>query len=160
MELYLMRHGIAEDAKPGQPDAARPLTEDGCYKVEGVLELARNAGVDPDLILSSPYLRAIQTARIARDELAVREAVLEFPSIVPHGNPETVWNDLRSYAQYRSLFLTGHEPLFSQLAAYLLNSPALLIEVKKASIIRIDVAAMGPTPRGVLRWMMVPAMVD
>jgi phosphohistidine phosphatase len=156
MELYLMRHGIAEDAGPGQSDPTRRLTAEGIERARSVLGLARQAGVKPDLILSSPYLRAVQTARLAREELSVPEQIIDFPPIAPHGNPADVWNELRAYSQYSSLMLTGHEPLFSQLAAYFLNAPTLQIDVRKASIIRIDFEILGASPRGVLRWMMVP----
>ncbi len=160
MELYLMRHGIAEDGEPGTQDSERRLTPEGKTRAAAILKLARRTGVKPDLILSSPYLRALQTARIAQQELSVAESILEFPALVPYGSPEDTWKQLRDYAQFSSLLLTGHEPQISHLIAYLLNSPALLVEVKKAAIIRIDLVSTGATPRGVLRWMLVPAMVD
>ena len=159
MELYLMRHGIAEEQTSSQSDPARRLTEEGIERAKAVLGLARQARVSPELILSSPYLRAMETARLAKEALAVKELIVEFPAIVPHGDPVHVWSELRAYSKYASLLLTGHEPLFSQLAAHLLDSPSLRIEVKKASIIRIDFASLGSSPKGVLRWMMVPAMV-
>ena len=160
MEIYLMRHGIAEEGEPGQPDASRRLTREGRDKASDVLALAAQAGVRPDLILSSPYVRAMQTAEIARQDLGVVEVVVEFPSAIPSGDPASVWSELREYKQYRSILLASHEPLVGQLAAYLLNSPGLRIDVKKASIIRIDFASMTATPHGILRWMMVPAMVE
>jgi len=160
MEIYLMRHGIAEEGGTGQPDSTRRLTPEGRDRTADVLNLAGQTGVRPDLILSSPYIRAMETARIAQEELSVREPIVDFPAIVPFGNPESVWNELRDYAQYRALLLTSHEPLVGQLAAYLLNAPSLRIDVKKASIIRIDFASMTASPHGILRWMMVPAMVD
>lgn len=160
MELYLMRHGIAEDGEPGMADSERRLTPEGKTRAAAILKLARRAGVRPDLILSSPYLRAVQTARIAKEELSVAEEILELPTLVPHGVPENTWKELRDYANHASLLLTGHEPQISHLIAYLLNAPALLVDVKKASIVRIELVSTGPAPRGVLRWMMVPAMVD
>lgn len=155
-----MRHGIAQDAAPGQPDSARSLTPEGRRKAAAILKLARRAGVKPDLILSSPYLRAMQTARIARQELSVEEEIVDFSAVVPHGVPEDVWRELREYSDYPAILVAGHEPLFSHLTGYLLSSPSLLVEVRKASIIRIDFASTGPSPRGVLRWMLVPAMVE
>lgn len=160
MELYLMRHGIAEEGEPGMSDSERRLTPEGKTRAAAILKLARRAGVRPDLILSSPYIRAMQTARIAREELSVAEEIVELPTLVPHGVPETTWKELRDYADYSSLLLTGHEPQISHLTAYLLNSPGLMVDVKKASIIRIELISTGAVPRGVLRWMMVPAMVD
>ncbi len=160
MELYLMRHGIAEDGEPGSPDSARRLTEEGKVKAAGVLKLAKKAGVQPDLILSSPYVRAMETAQIAKDVLGVAGEIVELPALVPHGTPENVWRDIRDYGDYSTILLAGHEPLMGHLAGYLLNAPSLVVEVKKASVIRIDFAGTGPSPRGVLRWMLVSAMVE
>lgn len=160
MELYIMRHGIAEDGQPGAPDSARRLTPEGRTRTADVLRLARRTGVKPDLILSSPYLRAIQTARIARDELSVETDLIDLPALVPHGTPEAVWRELRDYADYRSLLLTGHEPLLGALTGYVLGAPELRVAMKKAAIVRVDLELLGPVPRGVLRWMIVPAMVE
>ena len=54
MELYLLRHGIAEDGRPGSQDAARELTDEGREKTAAVLKMARQGGIQPSSILSSP----------------------------------------------------------------------------------------------------------
>jgi phosphohistidine phosphatase len=158
MELYLLRHGIAEDASPGRPDSARELTDDGRDKVASVLKLARRGGVFPSLILSSPYVRARQTAAIAAAELDHKGGIQLLESLVPHGTPERVWADLRDYPGEHAILLAGHEPLLSSLAAYLLNAPALRIDMKKAALLRIDFESLGAIPHGVLRWMLIPKL--
>ena len=62
MRIYVLRHGIAEDAPPGGSDSDRALTLEGRRKLRGVLEHARRAGVVPDIILTSPLKRAVETA--------------------------------------------------------------------------------------------------
>jgi phosphohistidine phosphatase len=156
MELYLFRHGIAEDAKPGRPDASRELTGEGKKKVAEVVKAARRAGAEPSLIVSSPYRRAIETARIAVEGFEYKGDVVRTDVLVPHGYPEKVWNELREYRDERAILLTGHEPLLSHLVAYLLSSPALRVEMKKAGMVRIDVETMGAVPHGTLRWMITP----
>ena len=52
----------------------------------------------------------------------------------------------------------GHEPLMSATVAYLLNSPSLLVDMKKAALVRIDVERPAAEPRGVLKWMLTPAL--
>ena len=158
MELYLFRHGIADDAQPGGPDSARELTDEGRKKVADVVKLARKADVRPSLIVSSPYARARQTARIAAEELEYRGHVLPFESLVPHGSPEQVWQDVRDHADEAAVLLAGHEPLLGRLAAYLLNAPSLRVEMKKSALLRIDMEVVRPHPHGVLRWMIVPKM--
>ncbi len=160
MELYLFRHGIAEDAAPGSPDSSRGLTAEGRQKAAAVVRRARRAGMAPTLIASSPYLRAVQTAEIAAKELGWREALVELPSLVPHGTPGAVWSDIRDLRREPAILLAGHQPLLADLAAWLLNAPALMIDMKKSALLRIDFASIGPAPRGVLRWMLVPKLAD
>jgi phosphohistidine phosphatase len=158
MEIYLFRHGIAEDAKPGRPDSARELTDEGRRKTADVLKLARKAGVLPTLILTSPYARARQTAQIAADELGYEGHILPIDSLVPHSSPENVWKDIRDHGHEQAILLAGHEPLLSYTVAYLLNAPSLRVEMKKAALVRIDLESLRAAPHGVLRWMLLPKM--
>ena len=158
MELYLFRHGIAEDAPPGRSDSSRALTPQGRERTAAVAKMARNAGVTPSLIASSPYLRAMQTAEVAAKEFAWKGEILPLPSLVPHGTPEAVWTDLRGLREETAIILAGHEPLMANLAAYFLNAPGLMVDMKKSAMLRIDVASAGPVPRGILRWMIIPKL--
>ena len=158
MELYLFRHGIAEDAPPGRSDSSRALTPQGRERSAAVARIARTSGVAPSLIASSPYLRAMQTAEVAAKEFAWKGEILALPSLVPHGTPEAVWTDLRGLRDESAIILAGHEPLMANLAAYLLNAPGLMVDMKKSAMLRIDVPGAGPIPRGVLRWMIIPKL--
>jgi phosphohistidine phosphatase len=158
MELYVLRHGIASDGAPGAPDSARELTDEGRQKVAAVARMARRAGVDPSLIVTSPYVRAVQTAKIAADEFGYSGPLIKTQSLVPFGTPAAVWSELRDHAGERSILLAGHEPLLSQLVAYLLNAPALRVEMKKATLVRIDTGAMSAAPGGTLRWIVTARM--
>jgi phosphohistidine phosphatase len=158
MEIYLFRHGIAEDAPPGRPDSSRALTAEGRLRSAAVAGMARDAGVAPSLIASSPYVRAVQTAEVAAKEFAWKGEILRLPSLVPHGSPEGVWSDIRDLGSESAVLLAGHEPLLANLAAYLLNAPGLIVDMKKSAMLRIDFAALGSAPRGVLRWMIVPKL--
>jgi phosphohistidine phosphatase len=159
MELYLFRHGIAEDGKPGKPDSSRELTEEGRGRTADVAKLARKAGVRPSLILTSPYARARQTAQIAAEVLGYQSNILPIDSLVPHSSPENLWKDIRDHAEQPAILLAGHEPLLGHMVAYLLNSPSLRVDMKKAALARIDLESLRAVPHGVLRWMIVPKMV-
>ncbi len=160
MELYLFRHGIAEDAPAGRSDSSRALTQRGRERSAEVAKMARKSGVMPSLIVSSPYLRAVQTAEVAAKEFAWEGRLLQLASLVPHGTPEAVWSDLRDLRDEPSILLAGHEPLMANLAAYLLHAPGLTVDMKKSAMIRIDLPGAGPVPRGVLRWMITPALAE
>lgn len=158
MELYLFRHGIAEDAPPGHADSLRRLTPEGRARSAAVAGMARHAGVAPSLIASSPYARAVQTAEVAAKEFDWKGELLRLPSLVPHGTPEGVWSDIRDLRDESAVLLAGHEPLLANLTAYLLNAPGLIVDMKKSAMVRIDIAGFGAAPRGVLRWMIVPKL--
>jgi phosphohistidine phosphatase len=101
-------------------------------------------------------VRAVQTAEVAVEELKYHGEVVRTEALVPHGSPEGVWKELRDYREESAILLAGHEPLLSSLVAYLLASPALRVEMKKAAMVRIDVDGYGLAPRGTLRWMITP----
>ena len=158
VEIYLLRHGIAEEGEAGQPDSARALTAEGRKKLRGVLRVARAAGVAPALILTSPYKRAVQTAHLAATLLEYKGELLRTQALVPGSNPESVWDEIRAHKDAAQTLIAGHEPLFSQLTGYLLGCPDLQIDFKKGALARIDIDRFGPHPRGVLKWMMVPKL--
>ena len=157
MELYLFRHGIAED---GSPDAGRKLTDKGREKTAAVVRMANQAGVVPSLIWSSPYVRAVETAEVAAVGFGYKGPIVPIESLVPHGTPEAVWNCISDHRAEPSILLTGHEPLLSCLTAWLLASPALRVEMKKSAMVRIDIDSFRGVPHGILRWMLVPRLAD
>lgn len=157
MEIYLLRHAIAENARPGLKDAERAVTEEGRQKLKRVLERARGAGVKPDVILSSPYRRALETAEIAADSLKYDGKIVQTSALVPDGNPRHAWEEIRSRKSESAILLASHEPLMSSLLAHLLASPALMVDMKKAGLCRIDCDRFGQEPRCVLKWLLTPA---
>ena len=159
MQLYILRHGIAENAKPGGSDADRALTVEGKKKLRETLRVVQRSGVAPELMMSSPYVRAMETAAIEMEVLGYKEALLQTDVLIPSSDPKPVWEEIRAHKNAASLMLVGHEPLLSTLAAYLLGAPSLYVDMKKGAMIRIDVDGFGPQPRGVLKWMLVPKLV-
>ena len=159
MEIYLLRHAIAEDAAPGHPDAERALTSEGRDKLRRVLKRARQAEVSPSLILSSPYLRAVQTAQIAAQALGYEGRLVHSAALVPDASPHHLWDEIRARRTESAILLASHEPLMSSSAAFLLGCPALQVDMKKAALLRIDCDRFGGDPRGVLKWMLTPGVV-
>ena len=155
MQLYLLRHGVAEDAPPGGNDADRALTRDGRRKLAETLHRAAEAGVHPSLILTSPFKRAVQTAEIAKQILGYSEPLQKTSALTPNSSADAAWQEIRAYRDQASLLLVGHNPLFSDLAAFLLGSPGLQVDFKKGAILRIDLEQFSASPRGILRWYLI-----
>jgi phosphohistidine phosphatase len=158
MQIYLLRHGIAEDARPGRPDSERPLTSEGRDKLRRVLKRARTADLTPSLILSSPYRRALETAAVAAEVLGYKGEIVRTGALVPESSPQDSWDEIRNRKDERAILLASHEPLMSSLVAFLLDSPDLHVDMKKAAMVRIDCERFGPKAGGVLKWMLTPGL--
>lgn len=158
MELYILRHGIAEDGHPGQPDSERALTPEGKKKLRAILRVARDAGVHPSLIMTSPLKRAVQTAQIAAEVLEYKGELLRTKALIPSSTPRTAWEEVRVHKDQTQILLSGHDPLFSTLAAFLLGYPNLQVDFKKGAIMRIDLDRFAAEPHGALKWMLVPKL--
>lgn len=153
MELYLLRHAIAENAAAGG-DANRRLTEEGRAQLRRVLERAHGAGARVSLILTSPYRRALETAEIAAHQLGYEGKLMRSPALVPEASPEHLWEEIRLHRDEPAILLCGHEPLFSAAVAYLLGSTRVMVHFPTGAMARIDVTAFGAAPAGILQWML------
>jgi phosphohistidine phosphatase len=159
MEIYLLRHGIAESRSTSGRDADRRLTDEGRQKLHTVLASAQAAGVSPTLIVTSPYRRALETAEIAARELGYEGKLVRTEALTPEGTPQGLWQELREHRHEPSVLLAGHEPLFSSAVAYLLGSTREMVHFRKGALVRIDVESLGQEPTGVLQWMITPRLV-
>ena len=158
MQIYLLRHGIAEEVAASGKDADRRLTVEGRKRLGALLKRAAAGGVEPSLILSSPLVRARQTAEMAAKALGYSREIVVTTALEPGGTPEEVWTELRTWRGETQVLLAGHEPLFSQLGAFLLGTPGLEIDFKKGALMRVDCGSLGPRPRGALKWFLLPKL--
>lgn len=160
MQLYLLRHGIAEEGSAGSSDADRELTSEGRKKLRQVLEAASESGVAPTLILTSPFKRAVQTAEVARHLFGYKHQLLHTKALTPGATVEQVWEEVRVHRDEASILLVGHNPLFSDLAAYLIGAKAAHIHFKKGAIMRVDVESFLSQPKGTLRWYLTAKLAS
>lgn len=158
MQVYLLRHGIAEEGSAGSSDGDRELTAEGRKKLRQVLEAASDSGVSPSLILSSPLKRAMQTAEIARHILGYKQEILQTKALSTGSSVEQVWDEIRVHRDEASILMVGHNPLFSDLAGYLIGSKTAQIHFKKGALMRIDLTGFLSQPKGTLRWYLTPKL--
>jgi phosphohistidine phosphatase len=160
MKIFLLRHAVAEPRRPNLAETKRPLTAEGIEELEAVVRGLKRLKLSPGVVLSSPYRRAWDTAVIAARALFPQGPPTEFPPLKPEGSPSRIWAELKPYATVGSLLLVGHEPLLTEFAAFLLNSPHLSINLKKSGLIRIDVPSLkSERPAGQLRWLLTPGQI-
>jgi phosphohistidine phosphatase len=158
-ELYFVRHGLAEERGEAWPDdTKRPLSADGMSRMRKAARGLARFGVSVDVVLSSPLVRARQTAEILASEIEPRPSLVNIDSLAPDGGYAAVIADLEKHARKTRIALVGHEPMIGELAARLIGSRHP-IEFKKGSVCRIDVEDLPPAGPGDLRWMLPPKML-
>ena len=134
-ELVLLRHGIAEPRQAGLDHPDRPLTEVGRQRTQRVMAALVRRGLRLDRLLTSPYLRALQTAQLALEAgLAPGLAVDE--RLQPGGAHETLLTPFNG-----RLGLVGHEPDLGDLACALLGCAPGSLVLKKAGVIQLHRSA-------------------
>ena len=157
--LYLVRHAIAADRGPAWPDdAKRPLTHKGIARFREVVGGLRALDVKVDLVVTSPLLRAAQTAQLLVDGLAPAPTLNIAVALSPGVPPARVAEALVAFPRSRTLAIVGHEPGLGELAAWLIGAGAPL-PFKKGGVCRIDVAAASWRGAGHLQWFATPRML-
>ena len=159
MELYFLRHGIAADVGPdGSGDAGRPLTAKGIAKLKEEARGLRRLGVRPDIVLTSPLVRARQTADAVAGTFDPRPPIVVIESLSPGGTYQAVLADLEKQTRRSRIALVGHEPGIGELAARMIGSRHAL-EFKKGAVCLIYFETLPPAGPGALRWFLTPAIL-
>jgi len=158
MKLYLVRHAIAENMGTDyEDDSLRPLTEKGREKMHRIAAGLHEIGVQPDLIVSSPYLRASQTAVVLAKELNYKEEIAYSDLLVPMGKPGDMIGEINEKFSVAELMLVGHEPNLSSLASVLLaGTPDLSINLKKGGVCCLSVDDLHYDHKATLEWLITP----
>lgn len=146
MLVYLCRHGEAVDGTELLHDESRYLTSNGRVGVAAVGRGLREHGDVPDLILTSPLVRAVQTAELLAQAVDYRRAVEVMGPLAPGGALGDVLEELSLLDAETKVFLVGHEPQMSSWAAQLLGRPGLGRAFHKGAVARLD--WQGPAVRG------------
>lgn len=163
MELYLIRHGIAEEHQPNLKDEARKLTKEGRQKTEKVAQRLVNLGLHFDLILTSPFTRAKQTAEILI-AAGLSSQLEESTHLTFEGNIQnwlTEWFEPKNFPPQTRLALVGHEPCLSSWAEILLWGDCQeRFVLKKAGMIGIKLPEIGsPLGCSQMFWLTPPRYV-
>lgn len=160
MKVYIMRHGDAAsmDAAGVTTDEDRPLTDLGRQEVALMSQVLENLGVKLDLILSSPLVRAWQTAEVVAGHFGLESSLERSIDMAPGGSPAGVLAQILRHGRPNETLLTGHMPGVGSLAGYLAwNQREAGINFRTAGICRIDLPDASPAPGyGDLRWLIPP----
>ncbi|WP_427160043.1 phosphohistidine phosphatase SixA [Aliinostoc sp. HNIBRCY26] len=160
MELYLIRHGIAEEQQAGIKDEERQLTKEGRQKTEKVAQRLVKLGLQFDLIVTSPLVRARQTAEILV-EVGLSSQMEESNHLAPNGHISSwldYWLRPKNFAPNTQLAVVGHEPCLSNWAEILLWGEVKGgLVLKKAGMIGVKLPESGePVGRSQMFWLTPP----
>jgi phosphohistidine phosphatase len=167
-ELYIIRHGLAgehgtykNDGDPcGNGEADRPLTPEGIRKTQQVAKRLLELGLQFELILTSPYARAFQTAEILQST-GLSQKMETSVNLLPQGNFEAwfSWFEGWQSADKKALAIVGHEPDLGQWAEFLIwGEVRNRLKLKKAGIIGLNVPLDDPISNSEL-FLLVPPKV-
>jgi phosphohistidine phosphatase len=155
VNLYIMRHAEAEEQAVSGGDEARSLTERGRDRTRGAGRGLRALGVRLDAILTSPLLRAAQTAEMVANEYSNNPPPQVLPALSPDIAPREAIAALAPFAHQGSVLAVGHEPQLSKLVALLLNSHgAVAIRFKKGGCVALALSKTVEPGAAELRWML------
>jgi phosphohistidine phosphatase len=161
MQLYVVRHGIAIDREDPKcpPDPERYLTEEGVEKTKQVAKGMAALGITGDLFLTSPYVRATQTAEIFASAFDyAKQRIRRTDLLLPGAEPSLLFRELAKDKQASSVFLFGHAPQLDDVVATALGSKKHVTGLKKAGVALVELKRVSP-PIGVLVWLAIPKLL-
>jgi phosphohistidine phosphatase len=157
MRLYLVRHGVAVDRDDPDcpPDTERPLTPKGMKKTHAAALGLFALGVKPDAVLTSPWLRAVQTAEIFCEVIGFSSTkIVRIDALKGTSTPAELFRDLAKM-KAKEVVCFGHEPHLHLVIGHVLHTSARITELKKAGIAFLDLERISP-PQGQLLALYPP----
>lgn len=161
MLLYLVRHGIAIDREdPKCPaESERYLTEEGIKKTREVARGVAAISAEADLFLSSPYVRAMQTAEIFASAFKYsKEKIRKTDLLLPGADVGALFRELAKHKDAETIFCFGHAPHLDEIIAAVLGSKRDATSLKKAGVACLELRRAAP-PSGILAWLATPKLL-
>jgi len=163
MELYILRHGIAEelDLATSGRDSQRRLTPEGRKKMRGVAKGMQALEIKLDVILSSPFLRAQETAEIVAEVFGMAKDLHLLPALAADGNPKELIDELKEHHRKRgAVLLVGHEPYLSRLISLLISGDTgISITMKKGGLGKLSTKSLQYGRCATLEWLLTPGQI-
>ena len=159
MILYIVRHGIAVDPTDPKspPEAERPLTASGVQKTRAAALGLRAMGAKPDVLISSPYVRAAQTAEIFAEALGFSlEKIRLSEALKPAGNPAEILKEI-SHLRAKEVACFGHAPNLDLIISHLAGARSAFTELKKAGVACFE--QTHAHSRWEMRWILTPKVL-
>jgi phosphohistidine phosphatase len=157
MKIYFLRHGLATDRSEWKDDdALRPLTEEGKDKIARTAATISKLDLGLDVILSSPFVRAYQTAEIVAQKLGLDDKLIKDDRLVPGLKASHLVEILHEQSHAQAIMLVGHEPDFSDTISGLVGGGRIVC--KKGGLALVELEHPG-SAHGKLIWLLPPRVL-
>ena len=156
MDLLVLRHGEAGQRSNLSGDFKRTLTVEGKQEIADIANGLKSLDFKLDHVLTSPLLRAKQTAEVVAKSLKYKNKIEEIDSLKPEGNRLEFYSILSKFKQDSVVLVVGHEPYLSEMIGEAISQSGCRIDLKKAGLARVRVLSTLPKIRGELRWLLTP----
>ena len=160
MKIYLIRHASAVGIGGGiVRDAQRTLTNEGKSEAAHVARAMKSIGVKPDILVTSPLIRAKETAEILQSELGGELHTSD--SLAPGVTPANVFRFLSKFPDANEIVLAGHEPDMGDLVKVLVGGGIeFSMPFTQAGVCCVEVVDVPPSMAGILKWLITPAVAS
>jgi phosphohistidine phosphatase len=154
MDCILLRHGIAQDREAWNgPESERPLTKDGVQKTRKAVAGLKSLGIRPTHLLSSPFIRALETAKIVAETFNPDTAIQVCEELLFHRSPTDLFPVLAKLPKDSCVICVGHEPHLGETAAYMIfGKTADSLSLKKAGACGVEFDGKPQAGKGMLKW--------
>lgn len=158
MELYIIRHGKAEEfSKNISNDAKRRLTEVGILEIEYISKALKNFNIQIDYLVSSPLVRAKETAEIIAKQLLVKKnKIIIWDELKPESNVLDIHKKLLTLNPDAKILLVGHEPHLTNLISSIISKCNVAINLKKGGFVYLNATSSKSRIVGTLRSILTP----
>ncbi len=162
MLLLIVRHAHAGDRDPSQwpDDSKRPVTDKGRKTHAKMSRALRNLELAPELMLTSPWLRAAQTAEIMREVMLLPQPAVPCPALADDPDLAGIAAEVGPRGERSVVALVGHSPWLEELAALLLTGSdrGMKVDLPKSGVLALDADRLAPAS-ATLRFALRPKML-
>jgi len=162
MRLYIVRHAIAAPhGTPGIQDDDRDLTKEGIKRMREAAAGLRSLDYVPELLLSSPLIRALRTAEILLEAFGKGIELKTTSALAPSSSRQELYKEMARYSKgLKSLMIVGHQPSLGEIAGEIAwGSPEHFVELKKGGACAIEVESTEGVPKGSMISLLTPSIL-
>jgi len=161
MDCILLRHGIAVASEDWNgPESERPLTKEGIQKTRKAVAGLKNLGIQPTHLLSSPFTRALETAKIVAETFKLDPAIQICEELLFHRSPADLFPVLAKLPEKSCVICVGHEPHLGEAAAFMIfGKTADSLSLKKAGACGVEFQGKPHAGKAMLKWWLTPGQL-